>query len=136
VYKALLGGLNDLSQCKIKKLRERSFTVFAGDAIGYDIFVLAVATESADLVNFVTPYFRKAPGYYTLESGSSRDFIPVFRYDRGYVIEYAEFGLEGTTYSDTDDFYGSGLTIYRRAYIEPEQAGMSKTCYGKLIKND
>jgi hypothetical protein len=134
VFQALLAGLRDLVKCRNKSLRESLFTVFAGDAIGYDVFVVALETKSQDITNFMAPYFRQIPGYFTLEATSSRDLLPAFRYDKGYVIEYSDGGLEGTVYEDTSEYHGSGLTIYRRDYRLPEDIRRKKSVYGRLLK--
>ena len=132
VFAGLLTALRDLIQSQDQELREQSFTIFAGDVLGYNNFVLAVETEDEKLVNFLSPYMRRVPGYYTLEAGSSSAFLPSMRYDKGYVIEYAERGLQGTSYVDDDEHLGSGLTIYCRTSMPPYAAGEIETAYGQL----
>ena len=135
VFRALLLGSHDLSKSKNKALRERSFTVFAGDVSSYNVFVVALETENAELTNFMASYFGQVPGYETLEATSSSGLMPVFRYDKGHVIEYSEGGLEGTTYEDTQNYYGSGLVIHRRDYRAPEDIGKRKSVYARLLKS-
>ena len=136
IYRALLLGLHDLSKSKNKTLRERSFTIFAGDILSCNVFVVALETENAELTNFMASYFGQVPGYETLEATSSRDLSPAFRYDKGYVIEYSDGGLEGTTYEDTPDYYGSGLVIHRRCYELPENIGKKRSMYGRLTHEE
>ena len=135
VFQALLAGLCHLSRSKNKKLRESAFTIFAGDIFEYNIFVLALETKSKDINNFMIPYFEKVNGYFSLEASSSTNLLPMFRYDKGYVIEYSDSGLEGTAYVDTQEYFGSGLKIYRRIWALPENIGRKKSCYGRLLKN-
>lgn len=132
VIRVLLRSLRELGASKSKKLRSNAFTVFVGDIIGYDLFAVALSTKSPELVNFLTPYFSQVTGYRTLEASSSRQFLPKFRYDHGYIVEYSDEGLEGTKYFDNDDFYGSEQVIYRRIWMPPDAVGRRRSAYGKL----
>ncbi|WP_236146344.1 hypothetical protein [Leptolyngbya iicbica] len=58
--------------------------------------------------------------------------MPAFRYQQGYVVEYSEADMAGTSYLDGDDNYGSQLEIYRRSWQEPEDVGLSDSLYGQL----
>ncbi len=106
-----------------------------GDLIVYRLFVLAIGSPQAKVVDFVASYLRRTPGQRFVDAGSSADFMPLFRYDKGYVIEYVEEDLEdleGTAYVDGVDNYGSGLTIYRRSWQPSENVECYRSVYGKL----
>lgn len=132
--KSLLAAFNGLRASSVKSLRNESFTVFGGDAINFDLFLLGIASKKAQVVDFVASYLRQTPGKRFVESGSSTSLMPLFRYDGGYVIEYLEEGLEGTTLIDGPDNYGSGLTFYRRSWQPADSIEARRSVYGKLVK--
>lgn len=132
--KSLFAAFNGLRENQIKSLHNQSFTVFGGDLIGYGLFVLALASPQAKVVDFLASYLRKMPGQRFVDAGSSADFMPMFRYDAGYVIEYVEEGSEGEAYIDNSDNYGSGLTIYRRSWQPSENVECHRSVYGKLVR--
>jgi hypothetical protein len=115
-----------------KSLRERAFTVFAGDCgPGYSILGVALGSQDGRLTQFVTPHL-KVPGYRTLEVTSTGPLVPKFRYDHGHVIQYAEPDLAGTTAVDDDEGHGTGLVLHRRACMPPDAVGLRRSTYGRL----
>lgn len=135
-YKALMAGLRDLSRCSDSNLRNSIFTIYAGDSLEMvgAIFVVAIETESPELTDFLARYFRNVSGYIGVEASSSRDLIPTFRYDSGFIIHYSDPELAGTSSKDNDDWYGSGLTIFHRQCKLPEDIGKRKSCYARLVR--
>jgi hypothetical protein len=87
VFVALLQGLQALGKNSSKRLRDRAFTIFYGDAgPGYSMFVLALAITDANVIRVITPYLEDLPGYYDCEIANSSAFMPKFRYDHSYLI--------------------------------------------------
>ena len=136
VFKATLAGLRALSESPTDALRSSSFTLFAGEALPLNLYCIAVPTDRWPLSDFFAPYLRDVAGFSHVEPESSSELVPVFRYDQGYVIQYSDPGLEGTSYLDTDDNYGSGLTIYRRSWMPwaDEDRRHRKSRYGVLVR--
>lgn len=89
-----------------------------------------------DFIREAKIFFSKSISDFKLEYGSSDSVLPTFRYDCGYVIEYAEIDMAGTNYKDNENNYGTDLTIYRRSWQEPEQVGLTESLYGQLEHHD
>lgn len=134
VFNAAFHALRALSECSRKSLRNQSFTVYTGDSLGAGAFVLGASFKTSETADFLSRWMKSVPGYDVVESASSDNFMPMLRYDNGFVIEYSDGGLEGTSYIDSDDQYGTGLTIYRRDWRPAEDINRSRSVYGKLVK--
>ena len=125
--------LKQLSQSPKKTLKNQAFTIYVGDVVQTGVFVLGIASNSAQVIDFISPCLKNVPSYQSLQSATSSSFMPKFRYDNGYIIEYSDEGLEGTSYVDVEDNYGSGLTVYRRVCRPPDVIGCARSVYGKLL---
>lgn len=133
VFSVLLKALQALSRHSSKRLRERAFSLFAGDAgPGYSLFAVGISSEDPKLIEFLGPPLKRVDGYTFMEAGSSYSLLPKYRYDHGYVIEYNEPDVAGTHIIDGPDNYGSNLTLYRRAWAPADLIGKSRSAYGKL----
>jgi len=127
LHRMILLSLGKLRQDE--KLRDRAFTVQAGDhgptlshlAIGY-------APRDLDLARFFLKHWKKpymdGPCHTDVSS-----LQPPYRYDHGHIIEYSDDREAGTVHVDGEDYYGTGLTLHVRGYEETD--GKSK--YGKLV---
>ena len=133
VLTKLMNALSALSTSRWKGLRNQAFTIFCGDIIESNAFVVAISAKTAKSVDFIAPYLRGVPGHEFVEAATSRRLLPLYRYDNGYVIEYSDEGLEGTHYIDTSENLGSGLTIYRRIWRPAEDLPSSRSIYGQLV---
>ena len=135
VFRVLLSALVDLHSQK-KSWSDKSFTIFLGEFSGYDSvylgFSLGKSSTAGDLLMFFREKFQKMPAFKEFNSGSSEDCTPVFRYDKGFIVEYLEEELAGTSSLDGDGNYGSGQVIYRRGWQPAEIHGLNKSRYSKL----
>lgn len=109
MYKALLEGLQDLSNAVNKRLRERCFAVWGGDYS--DSFWVGVpAALDSRVAKVLGQHFRGVAGYHTQEFGHAAALwlTVLFRYDNGQVIEYSDDSVAGQEYPDA---YGSGVKV-------------------------
>lgn len=143
IYRQLLQALKAFGQHERNRIRNQAFTLFAGDIIGAavpgvegEVFGLAVDSDAESIATPLERALSKVTGFCGTDTGSTiSQFVPRFRYDQGYVIEYSDPEIEGTTYVDGPDNYGSGLTIYRRIWLPAEDVGRRKSNYGKLRRS-
>jgi hypothetical protein len=135
VYIKLFQAFDFLANHNKKTLRNQSFTVYAGDVVSYDRFVLCIGSTNVQLVEHVLFFLKQVNARNYVDAGTSDDFIPVFRYDKGYIIEYSDPESAGETYTDTKDNYSTNLTIYRRQYIPSFIINSKRSIYGKLIED-
>jgi hypothetical protein len=131
ILKQIMQALAALASSTKKSLHHQAFTIYGGDIIATGVYVVGFAVKTASLVDFLADYMRRAPAYQSLESCSSTPFIPLYRYDNGYIIEYSE-EEEGTSYVDTEEYYGTGLTIYRRLARPADLIFGSRSVFGIL----
>lgn len=133
VFKVLFVAFKSLKEHRLKSMRDQSFTIFAGDALGFHQFVVGIATPSASVVNHMAFYLRSVPGQLYVESGSSRDFMPTYRYDKGHIIYYGDSEDAGKVYNGSGHNFDSGLTIYSRDWVPADIVGRRKSAYAKLV---
>ena len=135
VFRVLLRALTELRSQK-KSWSQKSFTVFIGEFVNYNTFYLGFGlgntTADGELSMFLRQRLETIPAFQEFNSGSSADCVPIFRYDKGFIVEYAEEELGGTSFIDGDDNYGSSQTIYRRGWQPSKMHGLSKSRYAKL----
>ncbi len=128
LHRMILLALDELRQDE--KLRDRAFTVLAGD-YGPNNFYLAIgyAPRDLDLARFFVEQWKKRymDGPYQRDMSS---LTPVYRYDHGHIIEYTEDRERGTVHVDGEDDYETGLTLHVRDYELTD--GKSK--YGRLVE--
>lgn len=139
VFRQLLRALRDLGQDERRQYREQAFTLFAGDlfdaavaGVEGEIFGLAVDSAAATAIEPLRRAMTQVAGFCGVDMGAALQLIPKFRYDHGYVVEYCEEELAGTSYTDDADNFGSGLTIFRRTWLPTEEIGRRRSHYGKL----
>ena len=135
VFRVLLSALVNLRHQK-KSWSQKSFTVFYGEIVRYDAFYLGFglgnSTVGGELLMFLRERLQKIPAFKEFDSGSSEDFIPIFRYDKGFIVEYSDPELAGTSFFDGDDNYCSNQTIYWRGWQPADMHGLTKSRYSKL----
>lgn len=95
--KPLLKSLRALSESKAKRLRDARFTICLGDN-AFSHYFIAITRPTLNLTRFLDRLLTQVNGYETSEFASLRDVpaVPRFRYEAGWVIEYAESELAGT----------------------------------------
>lgn len=127
VFAAVLRSLKALSESPRKRLRERSFTVWAGDH--GDCFCVGLPQRiSAEVAEFIACDLRSVPGYEAVRYVSTPyvPLSPALRYERGRVIQYSEECVVGMERLDDDRWYGSGLTILHRVWLPAAILGKEK----------
>ena len=110
VFAGVLRSLRALSESRRKRLRDRSFTIWA------------------DVAEFMACDLRTVPGYEAVKFVSAPyvPLSPAFRYERGHVIQYSEQCVVGMERLDDDRWYGSGLTILHRVWLPASLVGKEK----------
>lgn len=115
VMRNLLRTLGELARSKNKRLRERRFTVWAGDP---HYLILGIPGDSPlPLKQFMHDHMGRVAGYECGEGteASQSGMVPKFRYEAGKIITYDDPELAGYVSSEDDHNYGSGVTIHYRA---------------------
>lgn len=121
VVRALLGALAVLGGSTDSTARGCDFVIWLGDR-GKGFWVGVPSSVPDAVKTLLAASFRSVPGYEM--PLNSPDFsyllVPRYRYAQGQVIEYAG-ELAGTSRTDDEKWYGSGLTIHYRDRV-PEGA--------------
>lgn len=114
VMRNLLRTLGELSQSKNKRLRERRFTIWAGDP---HYLVLGIPEDSPLLLTqFMHARMGRVAGYEISEGTEASQSVmtPQFRYEAGKIIVYDDRCLAGYVTSEEIHNYGSGVIIQYR----------------------
>ncbi len=115
VMRNLLRTLGELAQSKNKKLRERRFTVWAGDP---HYLILGIPGDSPlPLKQFMHDRMGRVAGYELSEGteASQSAMAPTARYEAGKIILYDYPSLAGLVSAHDNDNYKSGVTVHYRA---------------------
>ena len=118
VYRALIDGLCSVAASKNRKIRERKFTVWAGDY--GDCFWIAVPGEISSAVSgLLDAKLRHVTGFQWMEFGTIPEMplIPMFAYNHGKVIRYGDFDDAGKEDIDSEDRFGTGAAVQVRAWF-------------------
>lgn len=112
VFKAILTGLNELSESGDKRVRESHFSIWGGEYLG-EFWVGVPATINAKTAHILRCRLEQVIGYKEQEFGDMAllPFVLFFRYCRGQVIEYSCDSLVGR---ESEDAYGAGVKVHYR----------------------
>lgn len=116
LFKCLLHAMKEIKYHKNKVIRERAFTIWAGDH--NQIFWIAVPENmSSKVTGIIDKYFKEEFPKITHGFGRTDKMalIPVFRYSFGHFIQYIEEDAAGGFRVDDADWYGTNETIYFKA---------------------
>ena len=123
VRRYLFKSLSIIAHSGNRRIRERSFTIFAGDhEEGFSQFGLGIRGSTDRRVkDILLSGFEKIEGFLYETNGLMpyTPFIPCYRYIHGNIIEYT-FDEEIIGKKYIDDIYGSGLKIKYRTWLSSE----------------
>ncbi|MCE5216112.1 hypothetical protein LLH03_03675 [bacterium] len=127
VLTAVLRSLRTLSESPRKRLRDRCFTIWAGEH--GDHFCVGLPQRiSAEVAEFMACDLRTVSGYEAVRYVSTPyvPLSPALRYERGRVIQYSGECVAGVERLDDHRWYGSGLTILHRVWLPAAILGKEK----------
>ncbi len=131
VFRIVLRALRELKKHAAPEMNGTQFTIWCGDAGGQHFYLGFDRTISAEAWDLVQKRIFKIDGFdsFVIARPCTLPVSPIFRYERGAIIEYSDYELAGTERLDNKDWYGSGLTVHRRWY-EPidNNDGKEKYC--------
>lgn len=115
IVEKLMDSFLRLSKSGNKRLRETDFLVFGGDYFGgyKPFFIIAVLDHiSVAVTEFLRSELHQAPGFETMEMLFTDEvmIIPLYRYEKGQVIQYGEYEMAGQTVVDER----TGLSVLMR----------------------
>ncbi len=130
VYRAVISSMGALAGSCNRRLRERAFTVWAGDWGKLFWCALPLGMHGGAL-RLMGGFLSAVPGYRCTETGRIPDIplVPSFRYQRGVPGLYTDEGGWGVSLVDDDPEYGTGLTLWGRGWIGRDVLRMADAMY-------
>jgi hypothetical protein len=124
VRDAILYSLQNITESKNKRIRDRAFTVFIGDyGNDFEFFAAGIKiTIDKRIKQIITTNFQSVQGYYE-SFGEATPYIsltPEYRYTYGKIFQY--------TFEDSkigkkviENIYGKCVTLFHREWISAEE---------------
>ena len=121
VRRALFMALKKIASSRSSRVRDRHFTIWMGDSGPENqYFWVAVPYRMLrSVVDIFDRVFSSQDGFMFEGNGDQIPYlplIPVYRYEYGRVVEYADFSEAGRMrIDDEEDGFGTGLVVVKRA---------------------